>query len=97
MIQTCEPDKQILFHFEGHLDTAKCMEIQAEVRGTITASSLPVVFDLGKVVFVSSSFLRMCIYAYQQAGERGFRIVGASPYVKRVFKIAGLDKILNSD
>jgi anti-anti-sigma factor len=97
MVQTCEPGKNILIEFDGRLDTAKCLKIEASVRDMVIGTSVPVVFDLGKVEFVSSSFLRLCIYALQQAGVHGFQIINACPSIKRVFKIAGLDAMLKND
>jgi anti-anti-sigma factor len=94
MPQTCESQEQLRIEFEGSLDTAKCMQIEAEVRGAVDGSTVPVVFDLAKVDFISSAFLRLCIHAQHQAKEHGFRIAGAGPSVKRVLKIAGLDAML---
>jgi anti-anti-sigma factor len=79
------------------MDTAKCAEIETEVRTAVTGASTPVVFDIDGVDFISSAFLRFCIYAQQQAGDHGFQIVNVRPYVKRVFKIAGLDAMLKAE
>jgi anti-anti-sigma factor len=91
MIPTCELQDRLVVRFEGRMDTARCAEVATELRLSLAASPVPVVFDLAEVDFVSSAFLRLCIYAYQQASVQGFRIVNAGPFVKRVFKIAGLD------
>ena len=97
MLPTCEPQEKLVIRFEGSLDTAKCDEIEADVRGAVAGSTAPVVFDLDGVDFVSSAFLRLCIYARQQAGDHGFQIVNVGPYIKRVFKIAGLDAMLKTE
>jgi anti-anti-sigma factor len=97
MLQTVDCENQILLRFEGHLDTAMCAEMESGLRDAVTASILPIVFDLSKADFISSSFLRLCIYANRQAGERGFSIVGAGPSIKRVFKIAGLNTMLKTE
>ncbi len=97
MLDTCKSNETIVIEFEGRLDTAKCLKIEAEVRDKTLGSSTPVVFDLGGVDFVCSSFLRLCIYACQQAGTHGFQIRNSSPSIKRVFKIAGLDAMLKDD
>lgn len=94
---TCELQDHLLIRFEGRMDTARCTEIAEEVRTAVTAPSGPVVFDLQQVDFVASAFLRLCIYAYQQAGSRGFQIVHAGPSIKRVFKIAGLDAMFKCE
>jgi anti-anti-sigma factor len=97
MLDTCEPENKVLIAFEGKMDTAKCMRIEADVRNTIAGAEGPIVFDLAKVGFVSSSFLRLCIFAHQKAGERGFEIINSGPMLKRVFKIAGLSAMLKGE
>jgi anti-anti-sigma factor len=97
MVETCKLNEKTLIEFEGRLDTAKCLKIEAEVRDNIINANAPVVFDLGCVDFVSSSFLRLCIYAHKQAGTDGFKIINAGPSIKRVFKIAGLEVMLKDD
>jgi anti-anti-sigma factor len=79
------------------MDTAKCAELESEVRAAVTQPNTLVVFDLEGVAFVSSAFLRFCIYAQQQAGDRGFQIINVGSSVKRVFKIAGLNAMLKAE
>ena len=97
MLPTCQPGEIIEIRFEGRLDTATCARIEAEVRAAVTQPDRPIVFDLDGVEFVSSSFLRLCVYAYQQAANHGFRIANVGPSIKRVFKIAGLDGMLEAE
>lgn len=97
MLPTCEMQDRLLIRFEGRMDTARCTEIAAEVRAAVTAPALPVVFDLQQVDFVASAFIRLCIYAYQQAGSQGFQLVNTGPSIKRVFKIAGLDAMFKCE
>lgn len=94
---TCESPEGLLIRFEGHLDTARCAEIADELQAAVTAPTGPVVFDLQQVSFVSSAFIRLCIHAYQQAGSHGFQVIHASPLIKRVFKIAGLDTMFQCE
>ncbi len=96
MLSTCEHDR-VLIRFTGRLDTARCEELAGEVRAAVTAPTTPVEFDLARVDFVASAFLRLCIYAYQQAGAHGFQISNATPTIKRVFKIAGMDKMFHCE
>ena len=97
MLQSCEPQEKLVIRFEGRMDTAKCAKIETEVRTAVTGPSMPVVFNLDGVDFISSAFLRFCLYGQQQAGDHGFQIVNVRPYVKRVFKIAGLDAMLKAE
>lgn len=97
MTPTCTSEDRLVIGFAGRMDTARCARVEPDVRAAVTRTARPVVFDLAGVEFISSSFLRLCIYALQQAGEHGFHVVHAGPSVKRVFKIAGLDAMLDAD
>jgi anti-anti-sigma factor len=97
MLQPCECLEKLVIRFEGSLDSAKCAELETHVCGAVTGSSTPVVYDLDGVDFISSAFLRLCIYGRQQAGDHGFQIVNVGPCIKRVFKIAGLDAMLKAE
>jgi anti-anti-sigma factor len=97
MLPVCEPQDKLVIQFKGSMDTAKCAQIEGDMRAAVASPNAPIVFDLSGVNFVSSSFLRLCIYAYQQARHHGFQVVNVSPSVTRVFKIAGLDAMLKGD
>lgn len=94
MVLTSELEGQLVLHFQGRLDTARCDEMANDVRATLAEPNRPVVFDLDGVEFVSSAFLRLCVYAWHRTGAHGFQIVNVDPFVKRVFKIAALDNML---
>lgn len=94
MFQTLFNDDVLVLRFQGSMDTARCAELETEVRRALDEPGQPIAFDLEGVDFVSSSFLRFCVLAKRQAGESGFQILNASPMIKRVFKIAGLDAML---
>ncbi|MDY0170064.1 MAG: STAS domain-containing protein [Thermoguttaceae bacterium] len=97
MLPACPSEEELVIRFVGKLDTATCQELESELRDRLAGSGATVVFDLAKVDFVCSWFLRLCIHAGQQTGPRGFRVVNVSPSIKKVFKIAGLDAMLESD
>jgi anti-anti-sigma factor len=97
MLPSCETEEKLVIRFEGSMDSAKCTRMETEVRTAVSGPGKPVVFDLNGVDFISSAFLRLCIYGRQQAGDHGFQIVNVGPYIKRVFKIAGLDAMLKTE
>ena len=99
MFQVCEPQEkeQVVIEFEGCLDNGTCMDMEANVYDALAGTDAPIVFDLAKVNFVSSSFLRMCIYASRYAGDHGFQVKHAGPFIIRVFQIAGLGAMLSDD
>jgi anti-anti-sigma factor len=80
--------------FPQRIDTAACEDIQAGIESGRRDDS-PVDFDMSGVAYVSSSFLRICLLTAQKTGPKRLRIKNVSPEVKKVFKIAGLDKHLD--
>ena len=97
MLTTSTNERNTRIVFEGRLDTVTCMEIESEVHDAVTNADQCIEFDLGAVDFVSSSFLRLCVFAYKKAGGGQFQVVNVNPTIKRVFKIAGLDVMVCED
>jgi anti-anti-sigma factor len=97
MSEACQAEPAQVIRFPNNLDTLACAELEAGLRTALAGSSEPVLFDLTNVEFVSSAFLRLCIFACRQCATQGFHIVNVNPNVKRVFKIAGLDGMLSDD
>ncbi len=97
MVQFSETDGKLMCAFDGQLDTAACQEFSAQVKEKVQGLKLPVIFDMHKVDYVSSEFLRICIQTYKEVGTDKFLLVDAHPSVKKVFKIAGLDSIIKID
>jgi len=83
--------------FEGRLDTVTAMKLENEVDIRIRQAKLPVIFDLGLVEFVSSSFVRICVAAVKAAGKDNFCIANAAPAVAKVFGILGMDSVIRAD
>lgn len=59
------------------------------------AGALKVQFDLKNTTFISSSFIRICMITSRNVSQDHFSIVNAIPVIKKTFKIAGLDVVLN--
>ena len=57
-------------------------------------TDLNVIFDLEKVDYVASAFLRLCITVAKRLDQGGFSVVKCNPSVKKIFTIGGLDKIM---
>ncbi len=95
-----EAGRTLTCRFSGQLDTAKCAEMEKDLFNKIgevskTGGDLRLVFDLGEVEFVTSAFLRLCLKAAKKVKENDFAVVNQSPYVKKIFKIAGFDRTFN--
>jgi hypothetical protein len=56
---------------------------------------LKICFDLTNTVFISSSFIRICMITERKLLPGHFSIVNAIPVIKKTFKIAGLDEVLH--
>lgn len=91
--------------FHGRLDTVASLQLAAELDAKYSELSgslekdgplgFRVVFDLKDVNFISSTFIRLCVAAKKRALDGDFSIKNTDPFIKKTFKIAGLDEILN--
>ena len=83
-------DSGLLFAFTGQLHAAACGAMNDDLMAAVEENDGPVVFDLGAVTFVASSFLRTVLTVNRTKAKEGFTIINVQPEVKKVFKMAGL-------
>ena len=57
--------------------------------------NLKVCMDLKNVSYIASSFIRTCVSVSKRLSQENFKIINATPVIKKTFKIAGLDDVLN--
>ena len=92
-------EKVITVLFTGRMDSLAVVKlidiIQAEPGMKDLKSDDKIVFDLKEVDYIASSFIRICVSHAKQAGHGRFSIAHCQPFVKKTFKISGLDEILN--
>ena len=92
-------EKVITLTFTGRMDTLTVARINELVENEpIMKNRTPddkLVFDLQAVEYMASSFIRICVSHAQQSGPGRFAIANCQPFVKKTFKISGLDEILN--
>jgi len=92
-------EKVLTLVFKGRMDflaATKLNEIiEAEPFMKFWQQELKIVFDLGEVDYIASSFIRICVSHAKQAGPEMFSIINCQPFIKKTFKISGLDEILN--
>jgi anti-anti-sigma factor len=92
----------LLCKFSGRLDTIACASLNEEVennllklkKGNPGFIDAKIVFDLSEVNYIASSFIRICVNTAKQSLPGNFSIVNCEPFIKKTFKIAGLDEIL---
>lgn len=88
---TSSGDLQICY-LSGRLDTMVALDLEPEVD-KITDLKKKLEFDFRDVDYISSTFLRICLKKYKELGEH-FWIKHPKPDIKKVFKIAGLERLV---
>ncbi|MEI6456522.1 MAG: STAS domain-containing protein [bacterium] len=97
------PEKQLSCKFTGRLDTSACLKISDEINMKLSEISEPgletirgynIVFDLKGVNYIASSFIRICVNTAKKSEKGKFSIINSDPFIKKTFKIAGLDDTL---
>jgi anti-anti-sigma factor len=81
----------------GDLDMSATFRLEPALDRLLSSGRVgQVVLDLGGVDFVDSSGLGLLLTAYERSREAGtaMAIVGPSPEVERVFRLAGVDGVL---
>lgn len=81
----------------GRLGSSHCLQIEDELDKHFSDNPQSAVFDLGKVDFVSSTFLRICIRTARRLDGGSLSIINASPFIKDVLKTAGFDRVQEID
>ncbi len=94
MIKHNDDGEKLTCYFEGSMDTDQCLKLEEEIEKTVQGAKQSVVFDLEKVDYVASAFLRICIKIAKDIGVQKFSLTGVCPQVKKVFKIAGFDRFM---
>ena len=91
--------KEFTASFSGRLDTLAVQKISEIIQVNLPSkegiSNDMIIFDMKDVEYISSSFIRICVGVAKQAGTGRFSIVHCHPFIKKTFKISGLDEILN--
>lgn len=94
-----DEDKVLTATFVGRLDTQAVQKISEMIDVHLPVkegkSEFKIVFDLREVEYISSSFIRICVHVAKQTAQGQFSIAHCQPFIKKTFKISGLDEILN--
>ncbi len=85
--------------FEGKLTSDRCLamapEVEAEINNLLEEDpEARLAFDLAGVDFVVSAFIRLCLQAARRMPQGNFTIVRCRPEVRKIFSVAGLDKLI---
>lgn len=86
-------------HFGADVNAPFAARLTEKIENCRTAipdpGKLNVCFDMKHVDFIASAFIRTCLSTSRQVDPGNFRIINASPMIKKTFKIAGLDEMLH--
>ncbi|MDD5630138.1 MAG: STAS domain-containing protein [Elusimicrobia bacterium] len=94
MFNIAKADGRLVVTFPERMDTLACEQHAHRIDEEVSQAQEPVTFDLAGVIYVSSSFLRICLRTAQAAGQDRFAMANVAPEVRKVFKIAGLESCL---
>ena len=94
MVSFVTTDGHLRCVFAGSLNTITCLELEKELYARIRNEKAPVIFDMQKVDFIASAFLRICLTVLKEAGPDHLSIVNLQPSVQTVFKIAGFSDLI---
>ena len=98
-------EKHLICRFSGRLDTLICTNISEEIQNKLQELKQgqeekdqleeKIDFDMKEVTFISSSFIRICLITFNHCRKGNFAIINCDPFLKKTFKIAGLDGLLS--
>ena len=92
-----EASRTMFCHFPTKkMDTTASTEADKEFLEAFSEGGADkIVFDLEGVNYVASGFLRLCVSAAGKVEKGKFSIIHTDPQIMKVYKIAGLDSVLN--
>ncbi len=91
-MMTTSGSEPLVIPLHGRMDTTACTACEADILNRVRTARGPITFDMKAVDYVSSMFLRLCVQVVQSAGTANFALADVHPEIKKVFKIAGLDR-----
>lgn len=78
----------------GRVDASNASDLEQEVKSSLDGVT-ELVFDLEKLVYISSAGLRVLLAAHKaMAKKSGMKVVNANEMVKEVFDVTGFADIL---
>ena len=85
-------ENKVTMEISGWLDTQTAPELEKVLLG-LDDSVTSLVFDFGKLEYISSAGLRQVIVAYKKMmGKDGFKIINVSDEVFDIFRLTGFDQ-----
>lgn len=94
-IQKTLEGSQLTVALDGRLDTTTAPQLEGELRSSVTGIT-DLIFDLKKLMYVSSAGLRVLLSAQKVMNRQGNMIIrNVSPEIMEIFDVTGFVDILN--
>ncbi len=89
-------ETEVVVAVEGEIDLATVPLLWGSFQAATSAVSTRLIVDVSATTFVDSTGMAMFLMAHKRLRDRGAELVlrGATPPVRRVLKMTGLDKVL---
>ena len=84
IVQFTDGEKEFVCGFIGPLNAERCQQVQEDLIKKIENTEGVVNFDMEKVTFASSSFLRIVLTVNKRVGKDRLKITNVDPNVKKV-------------
>jgi anti-anti-sigma factor len=96
-LETREEGEQVRIAVAGELDLSSALTFDEEIRRAEERKPETLVIDLSALKFLDSTGLRLIMSAHARARKTGRRlkIVEGGDAVKRIFKLAGVNRRLD--
>jgi anti-anti-sigma factor len=75
------------------LDFYVIRDMEKQLIGQFESCS-KIIFNMEKIDFIASAFIRLCLEALQRVGKENFEIVNANSFVKTVLHISKFDNFV---
>ena len=93
-IQKLTEGQKLTIALEGRLDTVTAPELEAELKASL-AGVTELVFDMGKLEYLSSAGLRVLLSAQKQMSKQGqMTVTNVNETIMEIFEVTGFSDIL---
>ena len=89
-----QSDDRLTFNLEGRIDVSTAQDLEREVKSSLDGVT-ELVFDLEKLVYISSAGLRVLLLAQKKMNKQGsMKVIHVNDMVMEVFVTMGFSDIL---
>lgn len=95
-VQFIKSDSWLTCSFSGRLEAQASAEMEMPLFDAVQKAGRNVTFDMAKVEYVSSAFLRICVKSARAVKDK-IKIINSNKTVLNVLKMTGLERIFDID